>query len=82
MAVRAKMYVTKTEQGIHGGAVELQVVCRGEDNKKWAAATPTGNARFGILNQLALDEFQPGVEYFVTFERVPEDLSGKEGMNE
>lgn len=80
MGVRAKMFVTETTRTPHGGKVKLSAVCRGEDNKAWAAATPNGMVELTILSDVALVEFEPGVEYFVDFTRVPHQ--GTEGMDD
>lgn len=85
MAVRAKMYLESKSQTRHGGKVNLRVVTRGEDNKKWAAATPYGTMELSISNEAALasfseDDLMAGQEYFVTIEKVPAELQGEEGM--
>lgn len=77
MSVRAKFFVTEVAHTTYGGTVKLQAVCRGEDNKAWASATPTGQITMGIRNDLALEQFQPGEEYFLDFTLAPK---GKEGM--
>lgn len=44
MSVIAKMYCTNRREFASGGhSYELAPVCRGEENKEWAAATPAGN---------------------------------------
>lgn len=77
MTVRAKFYVTETRQTTYGGGVKLQAVTRGEDNKKWASATPSGQIDMTIRNELALEFFTVGDEFYVTFEPAPK---GQEGM--
>ena len=52
--VRAKFFVSEIRFTSWGGGVTLQAVCRGEDNKEWASATPTGTITMGISNALAL----------------------------
>jgi hypothetical protein len=45
MRTIAKFYVSAFKQwpGSDAGQLELQAVCRGEENKTWAAATPAGS---------------------------------------
>ena len=56
---------------------------RGEDNKKWAAATPSGEMKLSIKNELALDFFRDmlGKEFYIDIVPVPEALQGQEGMD-
>jgi hypothetical protein len=77
MGVRAKFYCYSVTQSVNGGQVTLQAVCRGEDNKKWAAATPSGKIEMTILNEVATEQFVAGEEYFIDFTPAPK---GKEGM--
>lgn len=79
MTIRAKFFVQTVSWGVHGGGVVLNAVCRGEDNKKWAAATPYGKIEMTILNELALKEFVPGEEYYIDFTPAPK---GAEGMGD
>ncbi len=45
MGVVAKMFLREQKTSPQGAvSYELGVVCRGEDNKDWAAATPSGSA--------------------------------------
>lgn len=75
--VRAKFYVSGVKLTTWGTTVELNPVTRGEDNKTWSAATPTGSITMGIKNEVAAERFAPGQEWFVTFSPAP---MGKEGM--
>lgn len=77
--VRAKFYVEEIAKTIHGGRVKLRVVSRGEDNKKWASATPVGEISMTIRNELAIEFYDVGDEYFVDFTRAPK---GEEGMGD
>ena len=79
MSVRAKFWVSETTNTTSGGSVKLSAVCRGQDNKKWAAATPTGNITMNILNPAALAQFVPGEEFYIDFTPAPK---GQEGMGE
>lgn len=80
MGVRAKFFVHETRQNTYGGGVTLNVVCRGEDNKQWASATPSGQITMTIRNELALDVFKVGREFYVDFTPVPDEMKDKEGM--
>lgn len=80
--VRAKMFVAEIAKTTWGGRVKLQVVTRGEDNKAWASATPSGEINLTIRNELAIEVFDVGREYFVDFVPVPEELHGAEGMGD
>lgn len=87
MAVRAKMYLEKIGTTKWGTTADFRVVTRGEDNKEWSAATPTGSMSLGIANPAAAAEFgitevQEGAEYLITIERVPPALQGQEGMGD
>lgn len=77
--VRAKFYVTEIGKTTWGGKVVLACVTRGEDNKKWSAATPSGQITMTIKNELALEVFDVGDEFFVDFIPAPK---GEEGMEE
>ena len=79
MSVRAKFWVTETTNTTSGGSVKLSAVCRGQDNKQWAQATPTGQITMNILNGAALEQFTPGAEFYVDFTPAPK---GQEGMGE
>lgn len=57
MSVRAKFVVRETSHGISGGTVSLFPVCRGEENKSWSQATPSGEIKMSILNEGALAWF-------------------------
>ena len=78
--VRAKMYVNGLDFTTWGTTVKLQAVSRGEDNKAWAAATPSGTLTLQIKNQGAADQFAPGQEWFVDLIPIPADKVNTEGM--
>ena len=76
--VRAKFFVAEIAQTNYGGRVKLQAVSRGEDNKLWASATPSGTIEMTIRNEVALERFlAPGEEFYVDFTHAPK---GQEGM--
>ncbi len=76
MAVRAKFWVEAVTKRVHGSEVTLRAVCRGDDNKKWSAATPVGVLTMSILNDLAAKQFEPGQEFFIDFTPAPKDKAG------
>lgn len=82
--VRAKMYLEELRHTTYGGGVTLRVVTRGEDNKQWAAATPSGEMKLSIKNELALEFFRDmlGKEFFIDITPVPEAAQGQEGMGD
>jgi len=75
--VRAKFYVSEVALTGWGCRVTMNVVTRGEDNKAWSAATPSGTITMQIKNDLAAECFSPGQEWFVDFTPAPK---GQEGM--
>lgn len=77
--VRAKFYVEEVARTTYGGRVKLRAVSRGEDNKRWASATPSGEITMTIRNELAIDFYDVGEEYFVDFTPAPK---GVEGMDD
>lgn len=77
MSVRAKFFVTEIAKTTFGGRVKLQAVCRGKDNSQWSSATPSGHVEMSIRNELAVEFFDVGQEYFVDFTPAPK---GEEGM--
>lgn len=79
MAVRAKFFCQEVAKTTYGGRVKLNPVTRGEDNKKWASATPSGEITMTIRNELAVEFFDVGEEYYVDFTPAPK---GEEGMGE
>lgn len=74
--VRAKFFVQEISKTTWGGSVKLQVVSRGEDNKAWASATPSGQITMSIRNELALEVFDVGDEFFVDFTPAVKDVEG------
>ncbi len=80
--VRAKMYVEGITYRSWGTVIRLQVVTRGEDNKEWSAATPSGHLEMNVKNEDAADQFAPGQEWYVDLRPVPKDQVGQEGMGD
>lgn len=58
MSVRAKFYVRAVTRYSSGGSVEMQPVVRGNENKSWSSATPSGQLTMSILNEGALQVFE------------------------
>lgn len=78
MAVVAKMYVSEVKRMAYNRdqvTVTLNCVARGEENKEWAAATPSGEVKLNVMNAAAAQQFvegfDSGAEWFVTFEPAP-----------
>jgi hypothetical protein len=74
--VIARFYVAKVEKFAYGGpgtvsqrSVTLQVATRGEENKTWAQATPSGQITMHINNGAAGEWFEEmlGHDVAVTF---------------
>lgn len=80
--VRCKMFVQEVRHTQYGGGVTLRVVTRGEDNKEWAAATPSGEITLSIKNDLAVGMFRDllGQDVYVDIYPVPGEQQGQEGM--
>lgn len=79
MSVRCKMFVQEIAQTTWGGRVKMSVVSRGQDNKEWASATPSGSLELTIRNELALEQFvAPGEEFYIDISPAPK---GQEGMD-
>lgn len=76
MTVRAKFYVREKIETPFQTTVKLQAVCRGEDNKAWAAATPNGQIEMTVLNKVAADALLVGEEFYVDFIPAPKDQEG------
>ena len=78
MTVVAKFYVTEANpsEGPAAGKVSLAPVCRGVENALWAQATPCGSITMYIKNDPAVDQFEKGAEYEVTFRKVAKPTPG------
>jgi hypothetical protein len=77
-AVEARFFVSgMTRRAYNPGAtdVELVAVSRGEHNKRWAQATPSGNIKMTIQNEGAAAWFTErlGQEVQVMFSPAPAD---------
>jgi hypothetical protein len=77
-AVQARFYVAgyeRTSWGPNVTIVKMQAVSRGEHNKNWAAATPSGQIQMTIRNESAAGWFvdRLGKEVSVTFQETDED---------
>lgn len=76
--VRAKFFVAEVGKTQYGGKVVLRPVTRGEDNKAWASATPSGECVMTIKNELALQVFDVGDEFYVDFTKIEPNREGME----
>lgn len=80
MGVIARFFVQHIELPPEGSSqgtvVNLSAVCRGAANSEWASATPAGNVRMVIRNDLASQQFERGKEYEVTFHEVESPKAG------
>ncbi len=73
MSVTARFFVAETTRYAYNAdatKVILSPATRGEENKQWAAATPSGRIEMTINNGAASDQFVPKAEFLITFERV------------
>jgi hypothetical protein len=77
-AVAGRFYVAKTTAFAYNPdhiAVELNAVCRGEHNREWASATPSGSIQMTITNPSAAAWFRDrlGKEVALRFTDAPAD---------
>lgn len=77
--VIARFYVAEVKKIAYGGgtpqcAVVLQAATRGEENKSWAAATPSGRVEMHINNGPAGEWFEAmlGKDVAITFAEAEE----------
>lgn len=78
MAVVARFYVasiTRYAYNTGNAEVKLQAVTRGEENKSWAAATPSGQLTMNISNPDATEWFSErlGDDVVLRFEDPADD---------
>jgi len=78
--VRAKFYVSEVALTGWGCRVTMNAVTRGEDNKEWSAATPSGTLTMQIKNDLAAEQFAPGQEWFLDFTPTVKDREGMDAV--
>lgn len=74
MSVRAKFKVDSIERSKHyGEGSEMQTIKmtpvygNSEENKKFYAASPSGQIHLGTINPEAAKQFELGKEYYVDF---------------
>lgn len=75
MSVRAKFRVNMIEDYGLSKKIKMNVVYEGslgpnEENKRFAKATPNGECWMTVDNPYAADQFKPGDEWYVTFDKV------------
>lgn len=75
-AVRAKFFVVEVTHRVNVTSIKLGAVCRGEDNKEWASATPSGTITMDVLSA-AGGVFKPGDEFFIDFVPAPKGKPGR-----
>jgi hypothetical protein len=68
VAVRAKVHC----ESIENNAVTFRTVCEPDatkdtENARFTKATPWGKIKLGIDNPAALEQFVPGMSYYVDF---------------
>lgn len=71
--VIAKFFCSEKTQTTSGSRVKFHPVSRGEENKTWSAATPSGSIEMGILNPRASEYFVVGKEYFLHFAQAADE---------
>lgn len=74
MTVRAKFRVSSVEDFGQSKQLKLNAVYEGslgenEENRRFTKATPNGEIKMTVDNPYASDQFAPGQEWYVTFER-------------
>jgi hypothetical protein len=72
--IRAKMYLESITHTTWGTQVALRAVTKGEENKDWSAATPTGTLNLTIKNEKAAERFKLedlGSEFYVDITPAP-----------
>lgn len=92
MTVIAKMVVgvnrpnEHSKEGMHtiqlGGVWQDPKNNPDAENAIFGQATPMANVVMGIVNPEAIKYFEPGAEYYVKFERVPDSKSYVEQTEE
>jgi len=85
-AVEARFYISGYERNSYDPesvTVKMQAVSRGEHNKGWARATPSGQVQMTIKNPGAADWFvnRLGEEVSVVFTPAPADDGNGGGGN-
>lgn len=78
MPVTARFYVSEmTRRAYNPGhaQIKLQPAYRGEENKAWSEATPSGSIELNVTNAAAVERFNAwmlaGQDLHLTFEPVP-----------
>jgi hypothetical protein len=75
MSVRAKMRVAEVTDLGYQKKIKLVAVYEGElgkneENRRFTKATPNGECWMTVDNPYAADQFEPGQEWYLTFEPV------------
>lgn len=78
MSVVARMRVQSVELFGYSTAVKMSAVMPSADDphseeiKQFFEATPNANLSMTIRNEVAAEQFQPGSQFYVTFDKVPD----------
>ena len=72
--IRCKVVITEKSEVKNSPSNTYQIKAMpvysdSEENKKFFAATPSGEISLGIVNKETAEKFEVGGEYYVTFER-------------
>lgn len=79
MSVRAKFFVSSVTHLATPGSdpcatIKLAPVFGsygdGKDNESWSKYTPSGTIEMNVTNPTAIERFEPGKAYYVTFDPV------------
>ena len=65
--IRAKFNVTSVNKQGETETVYMSAATQGEENKEWAAASPSGNLSIVIANPAAQGQLEQGKSYFLDF---------------
>lgn len=71
MAIQCVMFVQSMKQNSHdkeSREIEFGVISRGDHAKEWSKYTPSGRATLYVTNPAAIEQFEVGKEYLLTFE--------------
>lgn len=71
MAVQCVMFVQSVKQNSHdkeSREIELTVISRGDHAREWSKYTPSARMTMYVTNPAAIEQFEVGKEYLLTFE--------------
>lgn len=77
MTVQAKFWVSEIKhhgayrgQGDEAATIEMKPVFGEGDNADWSKYTPSGKIEMTVTNPAAIEQFELGEEYLLTFDKV------------